>query len=78
MHGALRELEHWRSSHPASWLAGDQITQADITVACCWTFLAESVALETGSYNELASLVARSEELPEFVATRVSWSAPSS
>jgi len=78
MHGALRELERWRSSHPGAWIAGEQITQADITIGCCWTFLVESVALETGAYSELASLVARCEELPEFVATRVSWSAPSS
>ena len=78
MHGALAELEQWRSSHSGSWLAGERFTQADISLTCCWTFLVESVALETSSYGKIAALAARCEALPEFAATRVAWSAPRS
>jgi glutathione S-transferase len=78
MYGALGELESWRASHPGSWITGEQLTQADITVACCWTFLVESVALDASPYSKLATLVARCEELPEFAATRVRWSPPRS
>jgi len=78
MHGALDELERWRAGHSGSWIAGERLTQADITITCCWTFLVESVALETSPYIKLASLATRCEALPEFVATRVLWSAPRS
>ena len=78
MHGALGELERWRASHPGSWLIGERLTQADITLTCCWTFLVESMSLETNRYGNLASLAARCEELPQFAATRVPWSPPRS
>jgi len=76
MHGALGELERWRASHSESWVTGERLTQADITITCCWTFLVESVPLEPSRYGNLASLAARCEALPEFAATRVPWSAP--
>ena len=76
MHGALGEIEHWRASHPRSWIAGEQFTQADITVTCCWTFLVESVALDATPYPELARFVAGCEALPEFRSTHVPWNAP--
>jgi len=76
MHGALGELERWRVSHPGSWITGERITQADITLTCCWTFLVESVALEAGAYKNLVALTTRCEALAEFAATRVPWSAP--
>jgi len=78
MHGALGELESWRANHPGPWIIGEHLTQADITLTCCWTFLAESMALETNRYGNLASLAARCEELPEFAATHVPWSPPRS
>jgi glutathione S-transferase len=76
MHGALGELEHWRASHLRSWITGEQLTQADITVTCCWTFLVESVALNPRPFPELARLVATCEVLPEFRSTHVPWNAP--
>lgn len=76
MHGALGELERWRASHPGAWITGEQLTQADITITCCWTFLVESVALDPASYRQLDALVAQCEALAEFRATRVPWSAP--
>lgn len=78
MHGALSQLEGWRAIHPGAWMAGEQLTQADITITCCWTFLIESVALEASAYSSLAALAARCEVLSEFAATRVAWSAPRS
>ncbi len=76
MHGALGELERWRAAHPAPWLIGEHLTQADITVSCCWTFLVESVALDASAYRKLGALVAQCEALPEFKSTRIPWSAP--
>lgn len=77
MLGALAELERWRAGHPNSWMVGEHLTQADITVTCCWTFLVESVALETSSFGNLGALAARCEALPEFAAVRRPWRAPS-
>jgi glutathione S-transferase len=76
MHGALGELERWRTNRSASWMTGDRFTQADITITCCWTFLVDSGVLEGGRYRILGSFAARCEELPEFAATRAAWSAP--
>lgn len=76
MHGALGELEHWRVHHPGPWMAGERFTQADITIACCFTFLVESVALESSEYGGIAALVARCEALREFSSTRMPWSPP--
>lgn len=78
MHGALGELEQWRARHSGTWIAGERLTQADVTITCCWTFLIDSVGLESGAYGNLATLAARCEALPEFVATRVPFSAPRS
>jgi len=77
MHGALGELERWRATHAGSWLAGESLTQADITTTCCLTFLVESVGVEPDRYPQLATLADRCEALPEFVATRAAWHAPS-
>jgi glutathione S-transferase len=76
MHGALGELERWRVRHPGPWMTGERLTQADITLTCCWTFLVGSVALAAGAYNNLVALTTRCEALPEFAETRVPWSAP--
>ncbi len=59
-------------------MVGERLTQADITITCCLTFLVESVALDTSRYGKPTSLAARCEELPEFAATRVPWNAPRS
>lgn len=75
MHGALGELEGWRASNPTTWMAGECLTQADITVTCCWTLLAESVAPEASRYPKLAAIVAHCESLPQFAATHRLWTA---
>jgi glutathione S-transferase len=54
---ALGELERWRASHSGPWFTGERLTQAEITITCCWT-LVESVALEMSPDRNLASLAA--------------------
>src|SRR4030095_10443823 len=74
MHGALRELEtRCNRRGPGRWLIDDRLSQADITVACICTLLADALkAFESGdgSYPALSALVERCEALPEFKATR--------
>lgn len=76
MHGALGQLEQWRGTHCGEWMMGERLTQADITVTCCWTFLIESVGLEASGYGHLSALAERCEALSEFKSTRAAWSAP--
>jgi glutathione S-transferase len=52
------------------WLFGQQLTQADITIAVAWRFV-ENAAPEIAGLSErpaLAAFSARAEELPEFLA----------
>jgi len=80
MLGSLGELERRLPDRPG-WIAGERLTQADITIACCATFLTESVPLsaeEVQPHVRLQALTARCEALPEFIATRTAWFAPGS
>jgi glutathione S-transferase len=76
MHGGLGEIERACEGSAAPWLGGERLTQADVTLTCAWTFLAESNALEGSSYPAVAAHAAHCEALPAFLATRTSWSAP--
>jgi glutathione S-transferase len=79
MHGALAELERaTRAKSGTQWLVADRLSQADITVACMATLLIDGLPkeMESAPYPSLRVHVARCEALPEFVATRVKWSAP--
>jgi glutathione S-transferase len=80
MNAALTEIERACVQRGVGeWLLPGRLTQADITVTCVFTFLSEAQALSTDSarYPSLSALVARCEALPEFVATRTAYSAPS-
>lgn len=80
MHGSLGELER-RLPSREGWLSGERPGQADISIACCSTFLTESVPLSTEEvqpYEKLQALTVRCEALPEFIATRTAWFAPNS
>jgi len=80
MNGALAELERACVKRgTGEWILPGRLSQADITVACAYTFLTESQALTTESarYPALTALVARCEALPEFTSTRTAYSAPS-
>ncbi len=76
MHGALGVLEEACARRgPSGWLVDDRLTQADVTVACMCTFLAESMAIfaEPGRYPRLQAHDAQCEALPEFRATYSQW-----
>ena len=55
------------------------MTQADITVACVYTFLSDALALnrEGAAYPALASVVAQCEALSEFRSVKAEWFPPS-
>jgi glutathione S-transferase len=78
MHGALAELER-AAPRATPWFVGGRLTQADITTACIFTLLSDVLAntLESAPYPMLRAHVAHCESLPEFVATRLKWCAPS-
>jgi glutathione S-transferase len=76
MHGALGELESACAQRGlGEWLVGDSMTQADITVACIFTFLTEALRVgdDAPGYPRLKGLTARCEELPEFRSTYLPW-----
>jgi glutathione S-transferase len=91
MHAALAELERAAQARAqpagtsgagagagaASWLVGDRMTQADITVACVFNFLNE--ALGAGNSDRYPTLGAQSrgfEALPAFQASKAPWFSP--
>ncbi|HTP39723.1 MAG TPA: glutathione S-transferase family protein [Steroidobacteraceae bacterium] len=79
MHSALGELERRCSTRGADrWLLGSQLTQADVTVGCVFTFLTDALGLDARSapYPALWSLVGRCEALPAFAGTRRPFAPP--
>jgi glutathione S-transferase len=69
--GALGTLEQRVAGCAASeWLLGGRMTQADITLACCFSFISDALPLPADpSYPHLRARVARYEQLPDFKAT---------
>jgi glutathione S-transferase len=78
MHGALAELDRLAQSRGDAWLVGARMSQADVTVACVFTFLCDALQVSQSwmIYPGLAALAGRCEALPEFRATRVSFHPP--
>jgi glutathione S-transferase len=64
----------------AQWLVGKRMTQADITAACVFTFLNDTlkVAQDAVMFQSLAILASRCEALPAFQETRLPFFAPNS
>jgi glutathione S-transferase len=62
----------------AQWLVGKRMTQADVTVACVFTFLNDAlrVASDEMMFQSVALLASRCESMPVFQATRVPFVAP--
>jgi glutathione S-transferase len=60
------------------WLIGKRMSQADITAACAFTFLNDTlrVARDAVMFQSLATLAARCEALPAFVETRTPFFVP--
>ncbi|MEP7311389.1 MAG: glutathione S-transferase family protein [Pseudomonadota bacterium] len=79
MHGALGLLEsECRKRGEGEWLIGSHLGQADITLACAFTFLSEALGLtsESARYPCVARLTARCEALPEFTTTHTPFFSP--
>lgn len=77
-HGALAALERAAAAIEGDdWLVDEGLTQADVTVACAFTFLGEALALDAKSYPALRKHVARCEALPAFKAVYAPFSPPS-
>ena len=66
MRGALGELEARCAATTSEWLAGDGLSQADITLACYLTYMQEAVPVDLAAYAALHARVARCEALPVF------------
>ena len=67
--GALTILEE-HVGDGSTWLFGDAVSQADITVAIAWSFVQLSFPdlFPASGYPGLMAFAARAEELPEFRA----------
>jgi glutathione S-transferase len=78
MHAGLAELDRVCQVRSGPWLLGKAMTQADITVACVYTFLSDALALnrEGAAYPALASVVAQCEALSEFRSVKAEWFPP--
>jgi glutathione S-transferase len=57
-----------------TWLLGETLTQADISIAVAWRFILhiDSVKLDPGDYPSLSAFSRRAEALPEFQACPLS------
>lgn len=81
MSGSLAALDrHVVERGGSQWLVGKRMTQADITVACAFTFLNDSlrVAQDRAMFPALAMLAGRCESLPVFQETRTPFFTPNS
>ena len=77
MENALKVLdEACAAQAPGGWLLGPTLQQPDITLACVYTFISETMALDSSRYPALAAHTARCEALPEFRATHVPFFTP--
>lgn len=79
MSASLAALDRYIGERGVSqWLVGKRMTQADITAACAFTFLNDTlrVAEDRVLFQSLATLVARCESLPAFLETRTPFVAP--
>lgn len=77
MHGALAALDLAAAAIEGDhWLVDEGITQADVTVACAFTFLDDAMKLDAARYPALRRHVARCEALPAFASVRAPFAAP--
>jgi glutathione S-transferase len=79
MDGALGVMEGYcQDLRAGSWLVGDTLSQADITVSCAFTFLRESQQPDdlSARYPRLVALVDQCEALAAFRNTHVPFFSP--
>lgn len=77
LRGAVDVMETYVSrgaNQGVGWLFGNEITQADITLAVCWRFIMHNNidGIDPENYPALVNLSARAEVLPEFIACPLS------
>jgi glutathione S-transferase len=75
MHGALAEIDRLAQIRAGEWMVAGRMTQADITLACVFSFLCD--ALQLGQpwvpYPGLTALGARCEGIPAFGELRAKF-----
>jgi len=79
MEAALHELERLCASRPpGAWLVGTSMTQADITLACMFTFMNEALQLDRrpAEYLALRASTQRCEILPVFQSIKADFAPP--
>jgi glutathione S-transferase len=78
MHGALAELDRVCQLRSSEWLVGNNISQADITATCAYTFLSDALGINRGgvAYPGLSAIAERCESMTEFRSVRAEWFAP--
>jgi glutathione S-transferase len=79
MSSSLAAIDRYLGERGVSqWLVGKKITQADITVACAFTFLNDTlkVAEDAVMFQSLSTLASRCEAIPAFQETRIPFFAP--
>jgi glutathione S-transferase len=81
MTASLAALDRYVGERGAGqWLIGKRMSQADVTAACVFTFLNDTlgVAKDAVMFHSLATLAARCEALPAFSETRTPFFVPHS
>lgn len=79
MDAALVEIaRHCERRGAGRWLIGSNMTEADITVACAFTFLCDALQIEEAPprYASLAAFVNRCEAMAEFRSTYAPFMVP--
>jgi glutathione S-transferase len=79
LEGALSELSGHCERRGEHWLVGGALSQADVTLACAFTYVMQALQLEEVAalrYPPLANAVNRCEAMPEFVSTYTPFSLP--
>lgn len=77
MEGALGALDREAAALEGDhWLIDEGLTQADITVACAFTYLDEALKLDRSRWPALRKHVARCEKLPVFKTAYAPFDAP--
>jgi len=78
MQSGLVELDRIAQGRPGEWMVGSQMTQADVTTACVFTFLVDAMPIPQAAtqYPGLSSLAARCEALPAFRSVKAPYHAP--
>lgn len=66
MEAGLAELDRACAKASGTWLFGESLTQADVTLTAVSTFLHESLQLDASRLPALAERTARGEALPAF------------